>query len=170
MPIINRIPRGFLDLLGVQAQGRNPPQYANVVAPVVDLSSLYLAETLSSVHRNVQHVLNSVTNTGVPAGETWILVSIGVSEFHIGITEFAVVRFALDNQPRTEVGTAPAVIAVTDPLTTTIANQIASHAILMTQPLVLHSGTVIESTIIQRDVGAGVRGMDITYGIYRLNS
>lgn len=79
MTAINRAPTGWLGFLGIKNFGRNPETTADVLAPVWDLSTLYLAA-------NRRWVAAAATITGVgayptgqvPPGKVWAMESYGV--------------------------------------------------------------------------------------------
>lgn len=75
----NRIPSGFLDLIGAETGGKNPPIYADFVQPSVELLELYAAQTLANVNETIAHTAAGTPLTiTVTEGETWLLRSCSV--------------------------------------------------------------------------------------------
>lgn len=81
MGIVQRIPRGYLSLIGAQTSGRNPDVATEEVRPTIDMTRYYDGyfvdfESLSFV-ANAAGVTH---NIDVPAAETWILLGMSMTE------------------------------------------------------------------------------------------
>lgn len=169
MGIINRIPTGFLDIFGAQQQGKNPPQYADFVQPVIDTTPEFLGGTIAVKERTFTHtVVGDVRFTGVITGETWWMVGCSVTEFHSLATEFVRFEFLIQSTIRpVETGVRQARFFVTPLLQSAVINQTVTGAFMFPQPLVLQSGLELGVRVIERDGGAA-RIATIDYLIYRL--
>lgn len=80
MAQINRIPRGYLDLLKTETGGKLPSASSETVAPVVDMNAFYEADKLSI--EQLQHTpgaFPSSSSVFVPTDETWVLWALGMS-------------------------------------------------------------------------------------------
>ncbi len=75
---ITRVPIGLQSILGTQAQGQNPSELAQVVAPVVDLTSFYAFRNEKwEIKASGQFTSNTSWNVEVPDGKVWIIQGIG---------------------------------------------------------------------------------------------
>lgn len=93
--LIQRVPQGFLDALGIKSTGTNPNQLSEDVRPVVNLIDFYLASRYETVIAS-----GNITNNGdiisldVPAGEAWAMQTLSgrvsytagtdLASFHLG--------------------------------------------------------------------------------------
>ena len=104
MTQITRVPVGLQGFLGTQAQGKNPSELSQVVAPVLDIG-LFL-----SVQQEYWSEVGSIFATDttlyetVPEGEVWIIRGVGVEMDGTGAGDTCDVNIFLDNIPNT---TAP---------------------------------------------------------------
>lgn len=97
--LIQGLPTGLLDLLGIKSTGRNPRLLLDEVRPVVDIFSLYSGNRLEPIATSaaLAAVGDGATIT-VPAGEAWDLIGyeggffvtagsiIAGSEVSVGVT------------------------------------------------------------------------------------
>lgn len=163
MSIINRIPKGFLDLLGSVTQGKTPPQYVDAVAPVVDIRALYLGQTMSTFGIDMPHSVagNSFT-ISLDETETWLLRGLSVANLGLPLaTAFERWEARAGPWPRIPINQNTAHsqtprLWTSRTLSTTIVGQGDSDAVVFSQPIVIHPGTDITFGVIQRDAG-GVR-------------
>jgi hypothetical protein len=75
MPAINRLPLGLLGFLGIKNGGRYPQELADTLAPVWDISPLYLYSN-SEVTTALQAIsaIGSQAYQTVPTGELWYVL------------------------------------------------------------------------------------------------
>jgi len=168
---VNRIPNGFLDLLGVQSLGRNPPLFSDAISPVVDIFELYAAQTLSVHSVDWLHtVTGDSTVLFVPEGETWMLRGLSIeTAIMVGGTQQNVSFLAQDfARGKTGAATPEMCIWNTGPLNP-IANARESRGFMLPSPLALTSGTVLIAKVYDRD-GLGARTDNVTWLINRFNS
>ena len=166
---VNRIPRGFLDLIGGQTQGKNPPVFSDGLSPIIDMTPLYLAQTLGTHKENFTH-----TGTGdqvavtVPSDEVWLLLSLGTLAFASVADEFEQWAFIINDVIR-ETGLAPNLpqIHVTPITQNAIANQLLATGVTLARTIVLQGGMQLIAKLMQRDATAG-RSTAFEYLFYRL--
>lgn len=76
---IARLPRGLLDLLLTQQQGKNPDALGDTLAPVIDLAPFYEQERFDAENLNATMTAVGVAGTfTVPAGEAWKVLGMSV--------------------------------------------------------------------------------------------
>lgn len=171
---VNRIPSGFLDLLGVQSLGKNPPSFNDALIPIVDLTELYLAQTLSVHTEDFFHsaVTNQIT-VRVPEGETWILRSVGLEPtIHTATSMREQWAFSFIDPPRapSPAGvTEEGMIFTTPLLSVATANWEVSASHTLGAPIALLGGVVLKARVIARDAGA-TRVARLNWAFNRLNS
>jgi hypothetical protein len=74
---INTLPLGFLDLLGLQAQGRNLSEVSDALAPTIDTFPFYAAYKRTFARNDVAFPAgptNSQIIATVPTGEYWFML------------------------------------------------------------------------------------------------
>lgn len=153
---VNRIPNGFLDLLGVESLGRNPPAFADQIIPITDLTEFYAAQTLSAHTVDFNHTaFQNQQLVTVPSEETWFLRAVSVDGSLPGTANFERWQFSLDNMARNNTGAATSepMIWVSDKLVVSIANQDIAGAFALPAPLALTAGTVLRAKLVERDTG-----------------
>jgi len=77
MRSINTLPLGFLDLLGLQAQGKNLSEIADFLQGTLDLTPFYAAYKRTFVREDTAFgavATSSVTVATVPLGEYWFII------------------------------------------------------------------------------------------------
>lgn len=77
MRSINTLPLGFLDLLGLQAQGKNLSEVADFLQATIDLTPFYAAYKRTFVREDsafTAAATSSVTVATVPLGEYWFII------------------------------------------------------------------------------------------------
>lgn len=150
---VNRIPRGFLDLVGAQTQGKNPPLFSDGLSPIVDITPFYLAETVGIDRLNLAHtVVGNVGTFIIPQDETWSIIAVGSTAVVALATEFEQIQWQTLSTPRqVPVGTVPAVFFTTPLLSVTTINQTLAHGFVLPRQLVLNGGVQIQARIAQRD-------------------
>jgi len=170
---VNRIPNGFLDLLGVQSLGRNPPLFSDAVSPTVDLTEYYSAQTLSSHTEDFTHTAaDQQVVVFVPEGETWLLRGFSVYTTPLGsVSESEDWSFMVQNLARGSTGgaTSEPVLWNTGRLSPIIANNKVAAAFMLPAPLMMTSGSVTKARLTQRDA-TPVRATDLTWIFNRYNS
>ena len=173
---VNRIPNGFLDLLGVESLGRNPPQFLDVITPIVDLTEFYAGQTLSSHEVDFSHSSpGDQTIVRVPEGETWLLRNCSVVATNLALTsDIEVWQFSLQDTARNSTGgaTEDSIIAVSPRLVLFAAGggRTAAFGFYLPSPgLALTSGTILKARIIDRS-GAAPRVSQINFMFNRYNS
>jgi len=74
---INSLPLGFLDLLGLQQQGRNLPEIADQLVATLDLTPHYAAYKRTFIVNNANFAAAATSNVlmaTVPVGEYWFVI------------------------------------------------------------------------------------------------
>jgi len=166
---VNRIPRGFLDLIGAQTQGKNPPVFSDGLSPVVDMTPLYLAQTLGTHKVQVSHTAASQqVSITVPSDEVWLLLSLGTNALAATIGEFEQWIFIINDVIRESgVATNLPQIHVT-PLAQNLAiNQLLSTGVTLARTIVVQGGMELIAKLAQRDA-TGSRSTTVEYLFYRL--
>lgn len=165
---INSIPKGFLDLFNAQQQGKTPPAYVDAVAPIIDMSELYLGNYLSGHQIDAVHAGTSVYTVEVPDGEVWLLRTLGVGS---NITSAAWIEdwwFTMSRFPRvSDVATA-----VPDPVLglwscrlsqVLTSAHVQSDGIVLPSPVIVQAGTILHARLVTRDA-TGARTTSLTWG------
>lgn len=84
---VSGLPAGLLSLVGNNSMGVNPADLGDVIAPVVELSDLYLLAFQTVVSTNVNPLLagpnTGAVNLTVPTGERWFIHSIDAAVFAV---------------------------------------------------------------------------------------
>ena len=166
---VNRIPRGFLDLIGAQTQGKNPPIFSDGLSPIIDMTPLYLAQTLGTHKENLAHTIaGEQIAVTVPNDEVWLLLSLGTSSLASTLGELEQWSFFLIDVIR-ESGAATNLpqIHVTPVTGISVINQLMNTAVTLPSTIVIQGGMQLVAKLLQRDV-TGVRNTAIEYLFYRL--
>ena len=166
---VNRIPRGFLDLVGAQTQGKNPPVFSDGLSPIVDMTPLYLAQTLGTHKEIFAHtVAGQQIATVVPSDEIWLLLSLGTSAFASTAGEFEQWAFVAKDVIR-ESGEATHLpqMHVTPVAITSVVNQLISTGVTLAATIVMQGGMELIAKLAQRDTTPS-RSTSIEYLFYRL--
>lgn len=78
--VVNRLPPGLLDLLGIKNGGKNPGSLVDQLMPVLEMRDWYMTQTAAAVSAAGSAAINAAgtyTTTGttltVPAGEWWYI-------------------------------------------------------------------------------------------------
>lgn len=149
----NRIPGGFLDLIGAETGGKNPPRYADLLTPSVEMFELYAGQTLSGATQTVSTVNPGETfDLKVPQNEAWYLRSLSVDVLYSASTRNERWSFWIGSLPREAATATPAapIIWTTRFLEVALANQRASDAFMLPQPILLLPGVNIGAGIFER--------------------
>lgn len=171
---VNRIPNGFLDLLGVESLGRNPPLFSDAVSPIVNLNEFYSGQTLSCHEEDLIHDdVDQQALVTVPEGETWLLRSVGLESDSWGAASRTEQwEFSVDSLPRQETGVATAKGTIyTTPFFNAIGGtqkNIASY--FLAAPLVCISGVVLRARIINRILIGTAHTTSLRWLFNRFNS
>jgi len=171
---VNRIPNGFLDLLGVESLGKNPPLYSDAISPTVDLTELYSAQTLSSHTEDFSHTaIDDQVVIFVPEGETWLLRAVG---FRSGIltntNEYEMWEFSLDSLPRGNTGGAtsePGIWTSKRVINQLVGGARESDDFTLPAPLALTAGVALRAKLLIRDT-SGARTTALNWLFNRFNS
>lgn len=155
----NRIPGGFLDLIGAETGGKNPPIYDDSVQPTVDLFELYAAQTLSAFNTTIAHENSGeVVTTTVPDGEVWIVRAVSVLMTLGALTEYERWTFRVQTLPR--LGPEESIPSPFPSFWTSrliapnlIANQPLVDSFALPAPLVCSPGVTLAARILERDAG-----------------
>ena len=169
MGSVNRIPRGFLDLVGAQTQGKNPPLFSDGLSPTVDMTPLYLAQTLGTHKEIFSHTIAGEQRaTVVPSDEVWWLLSLSTSAFASTANEHEQWAFIINDVIR-ESGEATnlAQIHVTPRATSLVLNQLLSTGVTLGSTIVLQGGMEIIAKLTNRDT-TPARSTTLEYLFYRL--
>jgi hypothetical protein len=158
----NRIPNGFLDLIGAETGGKTPPFYADNLAPSVDMTELYLGQTLATATQLIDHTAVQDSETvSVPVDEAWLLRGASASELQAATGLISAWSLSLLHCPRrtdaTEISDPQYQIwkfALTLDPNAAGATNIASEGMLFPEPILVLPGTQILWTLRERDAGA----------------
>jgi hypothetical protein len=136
---INTLPLGFLDLLGLQAQGRNLGVVSDALSPTIDTFPFYAAYKRTFVRNDVAFAAaatSSLTVATVPVGEYWYMIG-GLMQNGSagGSTGFAHIEITVEGR----------VVFVSDTISAATAqlNQAIPINFQTTVPLVLSPGSII---------------------------
>lgn len=165
---INRIPNGFLDLLGTETGGRNPSSSPELVSPTLRMNELYSSQTLSVVNwaTNSTNVGDSNSIT-IGNDETWILYSASMNTNSPLAGDRDVISMSLDRLPRDAAGAAPPQIFVADLLSLSVDSD-PTDALVFPVPFVLGHGVIVRIDVVDRLGGAANRVVNATLLIGRL--
>jgi len=82
---VSRYPSGYLELMGVKSQGTTPPDVADAVMPVVDMTEFYAKGASLSAFASTAVAVTTTGNYGaasgfqVPTGELWRVHSVSIT-------------------------------------------------------------------------------------------
>jgi len=140
----NRIPSGFLDLVGAETGGKNPNQYTDAVRSSVDMRELYLGQTLGSdTHTFV--VASEGQTSGlmvVPQDEAWLLRSLSTQWTAADAATRFTVGVQLPDTPRGDA--AFPMIWQSELQVVSAVGFIVFDAFYLPSPLLLLAGQVIQ--------------------------
>ena len=166
----NRIPSGFLDLIGAETGGKTPPYYDDVLKPGVDLTELFRGQTLSA--DKFTWVVTAAGNNHlmtVPENEAWLLRHVSVSEPMGTTVMLSSYQVGIWNAARQEYGNAFSAFWSSKVLQVQINGQVAHDAFHLASPMLLLPGTTIYWQCRERDAGAG-RNVTIAAGFNLLRA
>ncbi len=168
MAQVNRIPRGFLDFVGAQTGGKNPPVTENAVSPTIEMTPFYQAQTLAGVNDTVAHtVVGSSLNVAVPEGETWLLFAASIRTTYPA-NSFDQWELTLNELPRGNVidlASFPAIWSTRVLGNLAVPGQRDIDSVSFPTPYPLSAGTIIRATTTQRDTLGVSRTARIQYVI-----
>jgi len=170
----NRIPGGFLDLLGAETGGKTPPYYDNKVSPQVGMDELYRAQTLSQYVANVTHGASfQEVRFLVPNNEYWLLRAFNFQSGSLGSTnEFEGWALQVKELPRGNSG----------PITTSsssiawlfgrcqLANTNVADAVSFANPILLTPGVEVAIVNVQRDAVLGPKTTTVALTFNKLRA
>lgn len=155
MPQTNRIPTGFLDLVGAETGGKNPPEYSELVGAGVDLTELLLGQTLCCQLNTVSHTAAGNTfGMTVQPDQAWLLRSVSVVTPLTNTAQLEEWTVGFWNLPRQEFGNDQSQIWTSRLMQVQVNGDTASDCFLLPQPILLTSGCAIYWTLRQRDTSA----------------
>lgn len=163
MSQINRIPIGYLDLLGTETGGRNPSEGVEAVSPILVMNELYLAQTLNN--KNFATNSTAVGNNNffeVPADETWLLYSISADVIQPLVGDFDQVTIALRSLPRSGPSASGTATIAALNMETKAAGSQPRDAVFLPNPFVLSHGVEVIAEISDRAGGAANRVVNIS--------
>jgi len=150
---INKIPLGYLNMLGAQTGGKNPFNASEILAPTQEMTPFYHAQNMRTIQASGVAVQGGSRTVTVPADEVWFIYHI--QNFWTTAIAADEIRFqnaiSFPNSP----STGHTIHATDDPLSATAAAaSMVGDGVLFPQPLPVTQGTTI--TQIYRYVnGAG---------------
>ena len=158
---INRLPLGYLDLVGTETGGKNPSQADENVSPVILMNELYGSQTLKpeSFATNSTNVGDNNFTT-VPADETWILYSISFDVISPLAGDQDTVGLFIDRLPRSAIPGATALLFVGDLLAVS-NNDTPAASLMLPTPIVLHHGVRCIAQVMRRAGGAANRVVNV---------
>lgn len=148
---------GLLDLLGMQSTGNGPNDVAGIVAPVIDLKTMYLwdrARALTAATPVINAINPFATTVGPRSGEQWFLY--GVSATTAGVLAAASTigaSFAINR------GAATGVWQLITPRIVATAGELWAHGVVYEEPILLRGSDTIGVWVSQI---AGVPGQAIS--------
>lgn len=150
----NRIPFGFLDIVGAETGGKNPPFYSDELSPSVDVTELYLQHTLAGIRTTgSQAIVGDQINFLVPEAETWILRACSFRTAAVAaMTE--VWEFSFTRLPRSDITVGAFPIFWTSTRSRTappLLGEFLEDSFFFPAPVALPSGTNLNATVIERD-------------------
>lgn len=160
MSVLNRFPRGFLDLVGSISQGKAPPQYRDEVLPTLEMGELYLAQTLGTAGIDFLHsAAGTSQNIVVPQNEVWLVRAFSIYQLSLGgVARFERWQVQASGFPKSSsvgvVSQKDVILWTSRKLDTTIAADGDSDAFVFPVPLALHAGASLNWRIVQRDASA----------------
>jgi len=150
---INRIPIGYLDLVGTQTGGKNPSQANEIVAPVVDMELFYAAQALADHHENFAHnAIADVLKFEIPSNEAWAVYTISFFETAPATTDKTVAALGVHHLQRGG-PTAQLFSGTLTPITAGGTDIVTNR---LDVPIIFLPGTEFVLQIFDR-VGAGAR-------------
>lgn len=159
---INRIPRGYLDLVGTETGGKNPSDSSETVSPIVDMSELYSSQALRSINFAINSlVVGSSSNILVPSEETWLLYSAGMHVTSPLLGDQDNVALFAGQLPRGGPAAGFALLWRAELLSIGVA-QTPTDTILFPVPLTFQGGTKFITTVHQRAGGTANRVVNVT--------
>ena len=166
---INRIPIGYLDLLGTETGGKNPAAAPELISPTLSMNELYASQTLAGKNFALNSVAVGNNNfITVPNDEAWILYGLGANTISPLAGDEDQIGVFLDRMPRSA---APGNVSqlTTFKLISIGVNQTPSETLLFPTPFVIGHGTRVIANIQQRAGGAALRTVNInlTVGLLR---
>lgn len=156
---VNRVPRGFLDLLGTQAQGQTPPEFSEILAPTVDLQDFYVSDALAGVRKDVSFGAEGVTQFIVPTDEIWLLRGGSVTTVLDSSTRYEQWALQVSSLPRSSelnavTGDQSSYLWVSPLLQVQANNERVIAACTLPAPFVMLPGTAVNWRLTQRDAAA----------------
>lgn len=86
---INRIARGFLDLVRSQTGGRAPNEYTETLVPVLNFENFYLSERIDGAELTAANTADgAIRDLAVPDDQLWLLRSIETQWDYTGALPF----------------------------------------------------------------------------------
>lgn len=153
----NRIPFGFLDLVGAETGGKTPPFYSDELKPSVDMTELYLQHTHAGIRTSVsQSNVADFSSLLVPTDESWMLRAASFRTAVAVTNQIEVWQFSFTRLPRDDLTTGPfPVYFITrNRVGATVVGEFIQDAVLLPKPIVLGPGTNLAATLMERDAGA----------------
>lgn len=152
-PPINRLPAGFLGFVDVKQMGKNPSHIADTVAPVVDMTSFYVAGSRStkqgpSVALGAGGPTRWVSDVFVPTGKCWMISEIEMVAAGVlgaGGT-FQGYLMVLDPTGQSQ--------WVSDPTPQYVTGDRVNHAAYLERPFIALPGYVLAVDIVRNAGGA----------------
>ena len=163
MSRINRIPLGYLDLVGTETGGKTPSDASEEVSPVVEMEEFYSAITLSSEQFSFNNnVVGDFGQSDVPDGEIWKVYSIGVNELRATALDMSDIAVFFGRLTRSDSAGNFALMFDTGKLINDFATGRASASILLPRPVHLASGSRVLAQVQDRTGTAPLRVTDIS--------
>lgn len=145
---INRIPIGYLDMLGSQTGGKNPFDAADVVNPVIAMQPFYHAQGMSieSAPAFVVNALLDFAQLEVPQNEVWFVYNVSCQAAFTTAAGAVELVYSLFSTPA-GVPNNSMVIGDTGLLNATLAVAVIGNAIQFPTPLPLVAGSRLRATV-----------------------
>ena len=140
----NRIPTGFLDLVGAETGGKTPPIYADVLGAQVDVTELLLGQTLCGLNQTWNHnAVGNVATMSVRPDEAWLLRYVAISDPLALVTDLTEIQVGLWNASRQEYGNDLAFFWTSREIQIPAVGDVGSDSFALPEPILLMPGTTI---------------------------
>ena len=143
---VQRVPRGFLQFLGMVGSGITPTQMGDDIRATVDMTPFLGATLLGTLQVNdaAMQLVGDVVSAPVPAGEGWYLLGATYGIVAQAIGDSASCRLRIID-PRT--GNQPGIDNFAQPKTAVAATAALVQSVLFPQPLILLPGNELQMVI-----------------------
>ena len=149
---INKIPLGYLNMLGSQTGGKNPFFAAEQVNPTVEMSPFYHAQAMSvSTDVLVGVAVGDQVIRTVPDNEAWMLYGWGFSYIALSAGNKQYFRLDLSRLPRSSTTTLNHFLAILRHENVLAVGDLTGSSIYFDNPIPLTAGSQLVTTLASRN-------------------